>query len=369
MNIGVDARLLSRPLTGIGRYLLEMCRALSTIDDVNLYLFSPVLIPPNNLAGLESAKLITGHSNRYYSWQVWSKLKLPFLAKKEDIDVFWGPAHSLPPFLPKHLPKVVTIHDLVWKFAPSTMRPLSYLLERLQMPYSVKSAELVVADSQATAAAIVDEFKVEEKRITIISLGAEHLSNNSCDEPIIKQDYFLFVGTLEPRKNLARLLQAYSQLSADVKEQAHLAIVGGKGWGNLDVNKIVEECDLVKYVHLLGYIDDSKLVNYYQNARFLAMPSLYEGFGLPILEAMVHGVPVLTSNNSSMPEVAGNAGLFVDAQDVDSIKSGLKMLITNERIRNQLAGNAKLNAARFNWSESAKQLVSVLETVVYTRKG
>ena len=146
MKIGVDARLLSRPLTGIGRYLLEMCRALSKIDKVDLYLFSPEQILPNNLPGLESAKLITGQSDKYFLWQVWSKCILPFLVRSKNIDVFWGPAHSLPPFLPERLARVVTIHDLVWKFAPSTMRTYSYLLERFQMPYSVNSADLVVVD-------------------------------------------------------------------------------------------------------------------------------------------------------------------------------------------------------------------------------
>ena len=195
----------------------------------------------------------------------------------------------------------------------------------------------------------------------------EHFLNDVSDEPLIEQDYFLFVGTLEPRKNLSRLLQAYSKLSVHVKEQAYLVIVGGKGWGKVDVNKIVEDLDLVKYVGMHGYVDDSKLLNLYKNARFLAMPSLYEGFGLPLLEAMVQGVPVLTSNNSSMPEVAGNAGLFVDAKDVDSIKSSLEILITNEAVRKKLAENAKRNASRFDWSKSAKELLSVFERAVSKR--
>ena len=369
MKIGVDARLLSRPLTGIGRYLLEMCRALSKIDKVDLYLFSPARILPNNLPGLESAKLITSQSDKYFfSRQIWSKCILPFLVRSKNIDVFWGPAHSLPPFLPQRLARVVTIHDLVWKFAPSTMRTYSYLLERFQMPYSVNSADLVVVASHATAAAALEEFNLDETNITVVSPGAgiqiEYILNDACDEQLINKDYFLFVGTLEPRKNLSRLLIAYSKLSVCVREQANLVIVGGKGWGKVDVYRMLEELDLAKYVVILGYVDDSNLLKLYKNAKFLAMPSLYEGFGLPILEAMVHGIPVLTSNNSSMPEVAGNAGLFVDAKDVDSIKSSLEILITNKSVREKLAKNAKLNAERFDWYRSATALFSVIVEAV-----
>jgi len=372
MKVGIDARLLTRPLTGIGRYLLEMVRALSKIDSIKICLFSPVAICQSNLLGLESVKLITGHKKHCFSWQAWSKCKLPFLVRAENIDVFWGPAHSLPPFLPARVVRVVTIHDLVWKFAPSTMRPHSYLLERFQMPYSMKSADAVVVDSHATAVAVLDEFGVDERKVTVISPGAGMQQDNTLidirNEQVVGQDYFLFVGTLEPRKNLSRLLRAYAKLSAHVKEQANLIIVGGKGWGKVDVRAIVAELDLVKYVRILGYVDDSKLLDLYKNAKFLAMPSLYEGFGLPIIEAMIHGVPVLTSDNSSMPEVAGDAGILVDAKDVDSIKKGLETLITDEVFRMKLAQNAKPNAARFDWRRSAMELQLVFEDAVSERK-
>lgn len=373
MKIGIDARLLSRPITGIGRYTLEMCRALSKVENITVYLYSPAPICAKFLIGLESANIRTGSGNKYLSWQLWSKFFLPFWVRRDNLDVFWGPAHSLPPWLPRHIARVVTIHDLVWKYAGDTMRPLSRLLERYQMPLAVRLADIVVADSRATADAVNKEFFINSDKLNVVPLGANLAVSvvpiESLQQLGIKSSYFLFVGTLEPRKNLTRLLTAYSQLEESLKEQTMLVIAGGKGWGGVDIRNMVSELGLVNHVCILGYVDEPTLTALYSNAQFLAMPSLYEGFGLPLVEAMIHGVPVVTSNNSSMPEVAGNAGLLVDALDVSSIMNGLKMLITNEELRGKLAANAKVNAARFNWDESAQKLITTFEKAVSIRES
>ena len=185
----------------------------------------------------------------------------------------------------------------------------------------------------------------------------------------IDRPYFLFVGTLEPRKNLPRLLTAYSRLGESIKEQAILVIAGGKGWGGVDVNEVVAELGLVSHVRILGYVDEITLAALYANAQFLAMPSLYEGFGLPLVEAMISGTPVLTSNNSSMPEVAGNAGWLVDALDIGSIGNGLNKLICDEQLRGKLAANAKSNVARFSWDKSAQLLITVFEQAISLRNS
>jgi glycosyltransferase involved in cell wall biosynthesis len=137
--------------------------------------------------------------------------------------------------------------------------------------------------------------------------------------------------------------------------------------GGINIDNVVADLGLAKHVRLLGYVDESTLATLYSNALFLAMPSLYEGFGLPLVEAMIHGTPVLTSSNSSMPEVAGDAGFLVDALDIGSIENGLHKLIGDKAIRDKLASNTKKNAARFNWDQSARQLVSVFEKVTGNR--
>lgn len=373
MKIGVDARLLSRPLTGIGRYTLEMCRALSKEANISLYLYSPAPIHPEVVINLGSANIRTGNLNNILLRQLWTESYLPLWAKKDGVDVFWGPAHRLPRWLPRDLARVVTIHDLVWKYAGDTMRPLSRVLERYQMPAAILAADAVVADSKATADAVKEEFFINPNKLSVVPLGASLAVNAASFEVLkergINRPYFLFVGTLEPRKNLIRLLTAYSYLSDSIKDQATLVIAGGTGWGGIDINDTVADLGLRKYVRILGYVDESILATLYANALFLAMPSVYEGFGLPLVEAMVRGSPVLTSNNSSMPEVAGNAGLLIDPLDTQSIKNGLEELISNHNVRGALADNARANVTRFNWDNAAKQLVSVFEKAIAGREN
>lgn len=373
MKIGIDARLLSRPLTGIGRYTMEMCRALSQIPSVSLYLYSPSSIPCSVTSNFTGAVIRTGSWNNGALRQIWSETYLPMWAKKDDVDVFWGPAHRLPRCLPQNMVRVVTIHDLVWKYAGDTMRPFSRLLERYQMPRAVEASNNVVADSHATANALKKEFGINSEKLTVIPLAANsgvQLAPFSSLEKIgVNRNFFLFVGTLEPRKNLSGLLTAYSQVEGSLKKKAMLVIAGGKGWGGVDINQMVTNLGLENDVCVLGYVEEETLATLYANALFLAMPSLYEGFGLPLVEAMAYGTPVLTSNNSSMPEVAGDAGLLVDPLTTNSIKKGLQELISNHDLRDKLANKAQKNAIRFNWDTSAYQLIGVFERAIANRNN
>ena len=167
---------------------------------------------------------------------------------------------------------------------------------------------------------------------------------------------FLFVGTLEPRKNLGGLIKAYSQLSAEIRDRAHLIIVGGKGWGNVNADTLVRTHGVESTVHIAGKVDDNRLASLYEHAMFLAMPSLYEGFGLPLLEAMAYGTPVLTSNISSMPEVADNAGLLVDPSCAMDIRAGLERMICDAELRADLAKRARLRSDQFSWDQAVNDM-------------
>lgn len=373
LKVGIDARSLSRPITGIGRYTLEICRVLSKLPNISLYLYSPAPIPFSVLKGWQVEKIYFQNLNNGFLRQIWSETLLPFWVKKDDIDVFWGPAHRIPHWLPRHVARVVTIHDLVWKYVSETMRPFSLLLERYQMPFAVSKSDAVVASSIATAEAVKKEFGISLEKLSVVTLAptlTEGLFNADLLGAVdVDQPYFLFVGTLKPRKNLSRLLKAYSLLSNSIKDQAILVIAGGKGWGDITVTEEVTSLNLSNYVKILGYVDEITLSALYSNSKFLAMPSLYEGFGLPLVEAMSYGVPVLTANNSSMTEVAGNAGILVDALDIKSIADGLKEMITNNKLRKTLAKNAKLNSSRYSWDESAIKLIKVFEKAIKFRKN
>ncbi len=368
MRVGVDVRLLSRSLTGIGRYTFEMCRALSRISDISLYLYSPAPLSKDIENSFPAECVRAKKWNNGILRQLWSELYLPAWIKNDAIDIFWSPMPRLPRLLPAGIPKVITVHDLVWKHVGRTMHPRTRLIEKFGSPFAVRNADKIIVDSLSTATALKEEYSKESIDPVIIYPGttlikADH-SFNFLQKRGVIQDYFLFVGTLEPRKNLNRLLLAYSKLPLAVKRKTMLVVVGGKGWGNVDLQQTIKELNIVEHVKLLGYVDDQILAALYANALFLAMPSLYEGFGLPLIEAMAYGTPVLTSNNSSMPEVAGDAGLLVDAEDILSIVSGLDQLISNESLRRKLAMKAKSNAARFNWDTSARYLHTLFNQLI-----
>ena len=176
--------------------------------------------------------------------------------------------------------------------------------------------------------------------------------------------YYLFVGTLEPRKNLERLIHAHSILPNSIRNTTKLLIIGGKGWGDVNVEKIVKKFSMQENVEFWGYVDDSILAELYANALFLAMPSLYEGFGLPLIEAMAFGIPMLTSNRSSMPEVAEGAGIFVDPLNLASISKGLGLLLTDPSLRKNLGDRAAIRANKFDWNVTANETLAVFFDVL-----
>jgi glycosyltransferase involved in cell wall biosynthesis len=276
-------------------------------------------------------------------------------------------------FLPHGLARAITIHDLVWRHAGQTMRPLSRWLDQTLMPQAVGTADRVVAVSASTAADIEREMPFAASRVRVTPLGAAELGEPGPKESLAELSlfgpYFLFVGTLEPRKNLGRLLAAWSRLPPGLAGGAVLAVAGGEGWGGVNVQAMLPALGLQDRVRGLGFVSDQQLATLYAHALFLAMPSLYEGFGLPLLEAISRGVPVLTSNISSMPEVAGDAGVLVSPLDVDSIARGLAQMLGNSRFRAELAGHALASAQRFSWDRSARRTMEVFEEAIEARRA
>ena len=370
MRVGVDARLLSIPLTGIGRYTAELSRALLTQgDEFFLYMPSPPVIE-----GLDASNVrVRSSSFRGRAGKMaWSQTILPYSAIRDSVDVFWGATHRLPRYLPQRIARVVTIHDLVWKYAGETMRPLSRWTEERLMPEAIRLADRIMADSQSTADGIEAEFPSARGKVRVVYLGttplAEPDSRDSLKHFGIDRPYFLFVGTLEPRKNLRRLLGAFARVPEGLRKENMLVIAGGKGWGRGDVNEVLVDLGLKQDVIVTGYVTDAQLATLYAHARFLAMPSLYEGFGLPLVEAMSCGVPVLTSNTSSLPEVAGDAGCLVDPMNENEIADGLSRLLADDKFHDFLAARTKMNAARFTWQKAAIEAKAVFAEALEVRR-
>ena len=370
MKIGIDARNLVPKLSGIGRYVIENSRQLAEFGhDVFAYLPSPPhsedAVPPGVVADISNQN---GALARIW----WGNTALLKLAKRDQIDVLWGPAHRLPILGRLPVPTVLTIHDLVWRHASDTMRPLGWLGERVFMERSIRTADRVVAVSSATKAAVAEAYPWATDKTSVVYPGCTPLSGVSDDAILtrarISRPFVLFVGTLEPRKNLSGLLRAFAMLPEAVKSKLELVIAGGQGWGLGNLEAEISRLQISDLVRLTGFVSDAELGTLYRRAKFLAMPSFYEGFGLPIIEANAAGIPVLTSSSSSMPEVGGEAALLVDPLDDMSITKGLERLITDENLHQRLCQAAAANAARFHWAKSGKELSALFEQTVQLAK-
>ncbi|MDK4724023.1 glycosyltransferase family 1 protein [Rhizobium sp. CNPSo 3968] len=371
MKIGIDARNLVTSMSGIGRYVLEMSRHLALLGhELNFYLPES---PNGELDDLPAAKLDVARFPGGVRRMIWAQTELPRRALKDDVDVFWGPAHRLPFFLDRRIARVITIHDLVWRDMAATMRWQTWMADRWLMKPGVSVADEIVADSAATATALRAEFPGCSEKLNVVYPGLTTIGGTVAPSELssfgIDRPYILFVGTLEPRKNLLRLLQAYAALLESTRQKFLLVLAGGQGWRLGDLKRHVAELQIESSVRLTGYVSDTDLAQLYSRARLLAMPSLYEGFGFPIIEANAAGIPVLTSNTSSMPEVAGKAGILVDPTDTQSIRDGLERLATDDSLHARLVENARLNSARFDWTESALQLECIFEKAISQRRG
>lgn len=370
MNVGIDGRLLATQVTGIGRYTFELTKELIH-EDGFFNIYSPMPPTIGNWRK-ENINVRSSHLPNRIGKMLWSQTMLPYWANNDNLDVFWGPTHRIPKLLSNKTARVVTIHDLAWKYASETMRFSTKFVERTFMPEAIKIADIIITDAQSTASQILLEYPFTEGRIAIINLGTSvfpspyeraHLSKYG-----VKGAYFLFVGTLEPRKNLIRLLHAYKALSDSHKDRLSFIIAGGKGWGNINLHQLIKDLNLEKNVFITNYVDDRALATLYKYATFLAMPSLYEGFGLPLAEAMSFGIPVLTSNISSLPEVAGPAGCLVNPLNMDEMISGLMRIGFDSEYRQSLAIHAVNQSKKFDWKNAAKLTFSAFKEAINIRK-
>ena len=358
MRIAVDASALSGPGSGIARYLRALlARAVPGSPHAwELYGRTPA-------AGFEGAcQLSDGlptHSGRIVSLFT----SQPRWAARRRPDLFWGPAHRLPWRLPRATARVVTVHDLCWLRAPRTMRASTRWLDRLLMPRALHQADRIIAVSHATRDALAAAFPALADRLVVVHEAAETLPAPAA--PVIAGPYVLCVGTVEPRKNHARLFEAFAR----VDTPARLVLAGARGWGTDAPGAMARRAGIAERVTWLGEVDDATLASLYRHAALLAIPSLYEGFALPVLEALAHGTPVLHGDNSSMPEVAGDAGLGVDANSVDSIAAGLSRLLGDDALRADLAARARPQAARFSWERATRETLAVFEDALAARQA
>ncbi len=376
MRIGIDYTPAYEQGGGIGRLTRDLVTALAKLDNRTQYkLFvsgSKQSDFPQKMAQNFEWKP-TSLSPKWLA-RIWhrTKLPLPIEILMGQIDLFHATDFTLPPTLPSTR-TIVTVHDLSFVRVSDTASPkLKKYLDKL-VPRSINNATHVIADSKATKDDLIDLYDTPSNKITVLLSGINsryHKITNNYSSMTMRNKYdipdvpYIFsIGTIQPRKNYSRLIQALKLLRQSGYD-LHLVIAGGKGWLEDEMYKTLDETQLHEAVHLIGFADDEDVVKLYNAAECVAFPSLYEGFGFPVLEGMACGTPVLTSNVSSLPEVAGDAAIMVDPYDIEAIAEGLRQLIDDSDLRKTLIERGFQQASKFTWENSAKNLLKIYQNVL-----
>ncbi|MFQ3568063.1 MAG: glycosyltransferase family 1 protein [Aggregatilineales bacterium] len=378
-RIGIDYTPAQEQGGGIGRYVRQLVTALARLDQTNEYrLFvagtSESTLPPAPGSNFEWAAVPV--SARNFA-RLWHRLHLPLPVElfTGHVDLYHATDFVLPPLLASTR-SLLTVHDLSFVRVPEATSPrLKAYLDRV-VPRSVHRADHVLADSQATKDDLVALYAVPPHKITVLLSGVDPRFKPVNDPETladVRQKYFLperpyilSVGTVQPRKNYGRLIEALARLRA-AGRSIDLVIVGGRGWLEDPIYAAIQRAAVHDYVHFTGFADDADLPALYSAAACVAVPSLYEGFGLPVLEAMACGTPVVTSNVSSLPEVAGDAALTVPPTDLDALTSALERLLDDESLRSALIGRGLERIKFFTWERAAQQLLEIYITLVYEK--
>ncbi len=378
MRIGIDYTAAARQGAGIGRYTRELIAALLTMDSSHRYVLFAATGGLDPQSWRREAERLRACGARFRSvplsdeWmaRLWHRLRLPVPVELVTgrLDVFYSPDFVLPPTR-RATRTLLTVHDFSFIHCPEAFVPsLRRYLERV-VPRSIGRADLVLADSAYTRRDIISLLGVPPARVQVLYSG---VAPRFCPQPrpgererlrtrygvdVEDRPYVLSVGTLQPRKNYVRLIRAFATLEPGTR----LLIAGGRGWLYRDI--LTEAERHADRVGILGFVDDADLPALYRHAALFVFPSLYEGFGLPVLEAMACGVPVVCSNASSLPEVAGEAALLVDPHDSDGLARAMARALEDADMRRGMIERGLEQAARFTWERAAGQLERAFDVV------
>ncbi|MBV8085528.1 MAG: glycosyltransferase family 4 protein [Chloroflexi bacterium] len=352
MRIGVDCRITSYTMGGTGVYARRLAEALAALHEMakhELLLLhaarsAAVFVPP--LSSAHSARLFTPSHHRL------EQLTLPVELAPRRLDVLHSTDY-IPPFA-RHFRSVITVHDLAFLRWPELLTVESRRYFNGQIRRAVRSADRIIAVSQATARDLVELLGVPERKIDVV-YEAAGIEIPDIPPRGVPDDYILFAGTYEPRKNLPLLVRAFAQLRRRGYEGT-LVLAGRSGWLGEPLYAEIERQALGEAVLTMDLRPEL-----YRGTRLLAFPSLYEGFGLPVLEAMSVGTPVVTSNVSSLPEVAGDAALLVDPHDEGALADAMWRVLSDGALAEDLGRRGREQAAKFSWERAARETLGVYE--------
>lgn len=371
INCGLLGYGLDRPQSGISRYAVELARALAPYsDDLNLSLLVPFGGP---VAGLEELHPTSSRlrGRLLPTYMASGPAQIARVAHKEALDIVHDPQGVAPFLVPRRLggfARVVTIHDMAPFVHPETHTRITNLLFRHYIPHSLPFVDRVITDSEASRSDILRFYQLSPEKVNAIPCGvSEHFGPRHAEQIDavlerldIPAPYILTVGALQARKNLETLFEAYAVLRA--RGWPHrLVVVGQKSWKSTGIFNKLDELGIREDVTLTGFVADEDLPALYAGAEAFVYPSLFEGFGLPPLEAMACGTQVVASNSSSLPEVVGDAGLLVDPFDVQGYADAIERLLTDSNVRREYRSRGLRRARSFSWDQAAHRHLEIYQ--------
>jgi glycosyltransferase involved in cell wall biosynthesis len=377
MRIGIDARFLTHPqLGGFKTYIENLIAALAEVDTDNEYVLYLDRSPDHNTR-LPNRLNFTSHVVPgllpVFGMPWREQVELARQAARDKLDLLHSPSLTAP--LRLTCPLVVTIHDMIWFFPErfsngkhwSAQRKLMEWYYRLVPQFAARHASAILTVSEAAKQSIVHHLGITADKVWVTYEAASHIYRPVDDAHQIEavrqkyeltSEFILAIGSADPRKNLSTLVKAYALLPTTMREQYKLVIVWTHHFLATELADQVEELELTTRVQFLKQVPNEDLVLLYNAAALFVFPSLYEGFGLPPLEAMACGTPVVAANNSSIPEIVGDAALLVQAQDTEGMAAMIAQVLTGETVQTSLAEKGLRQAARFSWEKCARQTIA-----------
>ena len=375
MRIGIDAHFASYELRGIGKYILHLVSEVIQADEFNEYVVYGDADVFARLLGRTNVKF---RNPKGLPYPVWEQLVLPMWARQDRLDILHCPANTAPLALPRRIKLVLTIHDVMYLLPASVLSASNVFRQRLGNVYRgvvvsrvARRADRIIAVSEFSKQEIVKYLKIPMDRIQVVHEGIDsrfasladaisshpkEIGGKTLDSPFI-----LALGAGDPRKNTLGIIRAYGARRRDLPNQEKLVIVGMRDWASSAAYRLVRELSLDHSVMFSGYVSEELLAWLYKTARCFLYPTLYEGFGFPPLEAMACGVPVITSDCTSVSEIAGDAAILVDPYSEQAMGNALVQVLRNEDLRMHLVERGRFRVQKFTWLETAQKTMRVYE--------
>lgn len=374
MKIAFDVQpLIDSQKTGVGMYTYFVIKSLLIKFPSDTYIlryFSSGVGSIDNIKAFCGKGCILDKCSWFRAWMykvLWTFLPVPygiFFHKRAEVTQFFN--YHVPPFVPGK--SFVVVYDMVYKSFPETVRWKTKIMLDMNLKASCRRADRIITISEFSKREIMEYFKVPPNKITVAYCGVDRFIFNEniseetickvLDKLVLPRKYLLYLGTLEPRKNIERLIEAYSAVKREKPEETPVLVIAGrKGWMYDTIFEKVQKSSLQDSIIFTGYVEDKDVPVLMKGALIFLFPSLYEGFGLPVLEAMACGTPVLTSTVSSLPEVAGDSCLLVDPYSLNEITGAIKRLIEDDDLRYELSQKGLARCSKFSWEATAETFI------------